>query len=103
MHRTMLRLLLRRHLPLGVATLLLAAIPATAQVICPAVELTSGLERPLGITQSNLGNLLVSETGTAVPNTGRISIVDLEGNRRTLLSGLPSAINDVGEPSGPAG
>ncbi|HSE38031.1 MAG TPA: ScyD/ScyE family protein, partial [Blastocatellia bacterium] len=47
--------------------------------------------------------LLVSETGTPVPNTGRISIVDVDGNRRTLLDGLPSGINDVNEPSGPAG
>src|SRR6185503_10452104 len=31
------------------------------------------------------------------------SIVDSFGSRRTLLDGLPSAINDVGEPSGPAG
>jgi hypothetical protein len=45
----------------------------------------------------------VSESGTGLPNTGRISIVDREGNRRTLLDGVPSGINDVGEPSGPAG
>jgi hypothetical protein len=31
------------------------------------------------------------------------SIVDLHGNRRTLLDGLPSGINDVNEPSRPAG
>lgn len=70
---------------------------------CSATELTSGLYFPLGITQTNQDNLLVSETGTPAPNTGRISIVDLVGNRRTLLDGLPSGINDVNEPSGPAG
>lgn len=70
---------------------------------CPVTELTSGLQIPLGITQTNKGDLIVSETGTVVPNTGRISIVDLDGNRRTLLDGLPSGINDVNEPSGPAG
>ncbi len=37
------------------------------------------------------------------PNTGRISIVGLNGTRRTLLDGLPSGLNDVNEPSGPAG
>jgi hypothetical protein len=40
--------------------------------------------------------------GTAVL-PGRISIVDTNGNPRTLLDGLPSALNDVGDASGPAG
>jgi hypothetical protein len=53
--------------------------------------------------RSTTGNLLVAESGTRVPNSGRISILDIGGNRRTLLSGLPSGINDVGEPSGPSG
>jgi hypothetical protein len=48
-----------------------------------------------------------SGAGTAVPNTGRISIVDpTSGAVRTLLDGLPSALNLVGEqpaPSGPSG
>ena len=53
---------------------------------------------------SNQNNLLVSETGTTgVVHSGRISIVDNDGIRRTLLDGLPSATNDVNEPSGPAG
>lgn len=84
---------------IGLVTL--AGVGASAQ--CPVTELTSGLQIPLGIAQSNKGDLIVSETGTLVPNTGRISIVDLNGNRRTLLDGLPSGINDVNEPSGPAG
>lgn len=88
-------------LSLVVSLLLLAGVDARAQ--CPTSVVTGGLEFPLGITQSNQGNLLVSETGTPAPNTGRISIVGLGGSRRTLLNGLPSAINDVGEPSGPAG
>jgi hypothetical protein len=70
---------------------------------CPAPELISGLQVPLGITRSEKGNLFVSESGTLLANTGRISIVDLDGNRRTLLDGLPSGINDVNEISGPAG
>lgn len=82
-------------------TMMLAGMDAGAQ--CPVTELASGLQLPLGITQSNQGNLIVSETGTSTPNTGRISIVDLDGNRRTLLDGLPSGLNDIGEPSGPAG
>lgn len=83
------------------ATLMLGGVKAGAQ--CPVTELTSGLNFPLGITQTNQGNLLVAETGTPVPNTGRISIVELDGTRKTLLAGMPSGINDVNEPSGPAG
>lgn len=78
-------------------------VAGVARAQCPVTELASGLQLPLGITQTNQGNLIVSETGTPVPNTGRISIVDLDGNRRTLLDGLPSGLNDVREPSGPAG
>jgi hypothetical protein len=75
-----------------------------AQAQCPPNVLTSGLRTPLGITQSNQNNLLVSESGTAaVLHSGRISIVEPDGTRRTLLDGLPSAPNDVGDPSGPAG
>src|SRR6266481_243659 len=88
-------------LAVAILTVFLAGAQASAQ--CPVTQLISGLQLPLGITQSNQDNLLVSETGTRVPNTGRISIVDLNGNRRTLLDGLPSGINDVGDPSGPAG
>ena len=89
------------RLILVVGLVALAAVEARAH--CPVSEVTSGLQVPLGVTQSNRGNLIVSETGTLVPNTGRISIVDREGNRRTFLDGLPSGINDVNEPSGPAG
>ena len=88
-------------LAVAISTVLLAGAQASAQ--CPVTQLTSGLLRPIGITQSNQGNLLVSESGTSVPNTGRISIVDLGGTRRTLLDGLPSGISDVGDPSGPDG
>src|SRR6185503_1866963 len=79
----------------------LAATAAPASAQCS--EVISGLRAPLGTTLTNQGNLLVSETGTAALHSGRISIVDASGNRRTLLDGLPSAINDVNEPSGPAG
>ncbi|MDQ3254339.1 MAG: ScyD/ScyE family protein [Acidobacteriota bacterium] len=105
MNKSTLRFLasVRLSLTLVAATVLLAGAQANAQVICPVTELTSGLRLPLGITQSNQNNLLVSETGTTALHSGRISIVDLDGNRRTLLDGLPSGINDVNEPSGPAG
>jgi hypothetical protein len=95
------RLASGRPLAVLAATVMLASGNAAAQ--CPVTELASGLQLPLGITQSNQDHLIVSETGTTTPNTGRISIVNLDGNRRTLLDGLPSGINDVLEPSGPAG
>lgn len=104
MNRHTLRLItsLTFSLVLVAATVMLAGTKVRAQV-CPVPELTSGLHVPLGITRSEKGNLFVSETGTLLPNTGRISIVDREGNRRDFLNGAPSGINDVGEPSGPAG
>jgi hypothetical protein len=87
-------------LSLLVSVLLLAGV-VDAQAQCSVV--VSGLDSPLGITESNQGNLIVSQTGNAALHSGRLSIVDPGGNQRTLLDGLPSAINDVGEPSGPAG
>lgn len=99
----------RRPGPFKFATLLLGcefllnvAVPSI-RAQCPAIELTAGLKRPLSIVQSSLGNLLVSETTSRDPNSGRISIVALDGNRRTLLAGLPSGISDVGDPLGPSG
>jgi hypothetical protein len=68
------------------------------------VEVTAGLRFPLGIALSNQNNLLISESGTAgVLHSGRISILGTDGTRRTLLDGLPSGSNDVGDSSGPAG
>jgi hypothetical protein len=86
-------------LALLVFTVAATTIRANAQ--CDTV--ITGLREPLDTTLTNVGNLLVSETGTPSPGSGRISIIDSSGSRRTLLAGLPSAINDVSEPSGPAG
>jgi hypothetical protein len=89
---------------LGAAGVLLVAAHARAEPFCNATPLVSGLRTPLGITRSNLGNLMVAETGSlGVLHSGRISIVDRRGTRRTLIDGLPSGTNDVNEPSGPAG
>jgi len=91
----------RSSLILAAAAWLLAGAQAGAQPVCS--ELTSGLQFPLAVTQSNQGNLLVSESGPGTPNSGRISIVDANGNRRTLVAGLPSGLSDVGDPDGPGG
>ena len=69
----------------------------------PTDTFATNLRAPLSSALTNQGNLLISETGTTALHSGRISIFDQLGNRRTLLDGLPSAINDVNEPSGPAG
>src|SRR5262245_53340207 len=88
----------------AIVSLGIAGVPdARAQATC-SVALTSGLKFPLGIVQTNQRNLIVSESGDrGVLHSGRLSIVDIDGLRRTLIDGLPSATNDAGDPSGPAG
>jgi hypothetical protein len=75
----------------------------TALAVCPAVEIASGLQTPGGVAITNQGNLIVSESGPHGQNVGRLSIVGPDGSRRTLISGMPSGIADVGDPAGPAG
>lgn len=88
---------------LAIATTIGVTLSGQALAQC-GTEVSAGLRFPLGIALSNQNNLLVSESGmTAVEHSGRISIIDKEGVRRTLLDGLPSAINDVNDASGPAG
>jgi hypothetical protein len=87
-----------RWLTLGTA-ILIAAFPAMSQ--CP-LPFSAGLELPLGMARLNNGDLIVTESGSKTPNTGRVSVVNLSG-RRTLLRGLPSGISDASSPSGPAG
>src|SRR5437764_12433193 len=83
------------------------ATVATGNAQCPAPVFASGLRAPTKVILSQKNNLLVAEQGTAVPNTGRISIIDPQSAAvRTLVDGLPSALNLLGEqpaPSGPSG
>src|SRR3954463_2984032 len=80
------------------------ALGGNARAQCRVAEITTGLRFPLGITQSSSGDFVVAESGIpGVLNSGRISIVEPDGQRRTLLDGLPSAPNDVNDPSGPSG
>lgn len=93
MNTTLLRILTS-------AVLLAFAVPARAQ----CNEVLTGLRSPIGSVLTNQGNLLVSEAGVVTPlHSGRISIVEPNGTRRTLIDGLPSAPADVGDPSGPSG
>ena len=70
---------------------------------CPGTTLTGGLQGPSKLVQSNVGNLIVAETGPPIPNSGRVAIVGLDGSRRTLLDGLPSGLNANGDFSGTQG
>ncbi len=76
---------------------------SNANAQCVGSPLTFGLQGPSKLVQTPLGNLVVAETGTPAPNSGRVSIVDLAGQRRTLLEGLPSGINAIGDPVGTSG
>jgi hypothetical protein len=90
---------------------LLAAFVFAALVAVPArtqgPPVAAGLQLPSKIVFTPYGNLLVAESGTPAPNTGRISIIDRTGaGRRTLIDGLPSGLSQNGEeaaPSGPSG
>jgi hypothetical protein len=85
------------------ACTVLFALPARPQ----GPPFVAGLNAPTHMTFSAQGNLIVAESGLDVANTGRISIVDrATATRRTLIDGLPSAINLAGgepAPSGPSG
>ena len=86
--------------------LLCTSFPSSllAQAPCPAVEtFATGLIAPSKIIQTPRGNFIVAEGGPQVPNNGRVSIVDQQGNRRTLLDGLPSARTFVGDFNGTTG
>lgn len=81
-----------------------STLPVPAQAPCPAVQsFATGLLAPSKIIQTPRGNFIVSEGGPPVPNNGRVSIVDRDGNRRTLLDGLPSARTFVGDFNGTTG
>jgi hypothetical protein len=75
-----------------------------AQAPCPGVStFATGLAAPSKIIQTPRGNFIVSEAGPQMTNHGRVSIVDQQGNRRTLLDGLPSARTFVGDYNGTTG
>jgi hypothetical protein len=70
----------------------------------PAQNVTvfaEGLQRPLRATFTPQGNLLVSEGGLPAPNTGRLSLLDRSGARRSIIEGLPSGPAHFTLPYGP--
>ena len=82
----------------------LKTIPVTAQT---TLIHATDLILPNKIITAGEHSLLVAETGTFDPNTGRISLVDrITGDRKTLIDGLPSGVNNLGgvpTPNGPSG
>lgn len=80
--------------------LALVAVPVSAQVVQPFV---SGLRAPIKLFALPESQLLVAEAGNG-PNTGRVSFVDRDGRRSTIIDGLPSGFGGPGnaEPSGPS-
>lgn len=76
-------------------------VPVTAQTTS---VITSGLNLPTKVIAAPHNTLLVSEDGTAEPNSGRISVVSrITGERRTLISGLPSGVDNLGGQPDPDG
>lgn len=96
---------MKKYLLLSTVTVLtsmLLCMNASAQSATTSV-FAAGLRAPTKIILTPNGNLMVAEAGNG-PNTGRISILDLDGNRRTLVDGLPSGFAPPNnDPSGPSG
>ena len=93
----------RQFLLIAIAALtsMLTSVNASGQGVSTSV-LATGLRAPVKAIITPKGNLLVAEAGSG-PNTGRISIIDLNGNRRTLIDGLPSGLAPPNlDPSGPS-
>jgi hypothetical protein len=68
-----------------------------------ASVLTAELKAPIQVILTDQGNLLVAEAGNG-SNTGRVSLVNRTGYRRTVLDGLPSGLSAPNQdPLGPAG
>lgn len=88
-------------LSLLIAGFVSSSITGNAQ--CVGSVFTGGLQGPSKLIQTPLGNLIVAETGPSIPNSGRVSIVEPNGFRRTLLAGLPSGANSMGDYAGAQG
>lgn len=87
----------------ALALVIAAAMPGMAQAQAQCTPLLSGLRLPVGSVLTDHGRLLIAEAGDGSSGSGRISILDRDGSRRTLVAGLPSGTADVGTPSGPSG
>jgi hypothetical protein len=94
---------MRKKVLIACLYLMLTALPALPQ----GPPFAAGLQTPTRVIFTTHGNLIVTESGTTAPNSGRVSLINrTNGARRTLIDGLPSGIAGAGAeaaPSGPAG
>jgi hypothetical protein len=88
----------RKSLAVTFIVTLFAALAVNAQ------PFAAGLQTPARMTFTQQGNIVVAESGTAAPNSGRISLIDrTSGARRTLIDGMPSGISGSGAEAAPSG
>jgi len=73
-----------------ILTLIVLLTSGGAAAQSPPSPFAEGLQFPQRLIFTPLGSILVSEGGTSEPNTGRVSLVNRQGNRRSLLDGLPA-------------
>ena len=66
--------------------IVLSAASARAQVV---QEYVAGLLSPIRLVAQSDGSLFVAEAGTG-RNDGRVSLIDRDGRRFTVIDGLPS-------------
>jgi DNA-binding beta-propeller fold protein YncE len=81
--------------------MLLFALPLAVSLNAQQAQvIATGLQGPQKILLTPGGNILVTETSTAA-NSGRISMVNRAGTRRTLFDKMPSGTEVTGGGSGP--
>jgi hypothetical protein len=93
---------MKKTVTLTAFVLLTLTILSAGAMAQSASVFTGGLRAPNRLTLTPGGNLLVVENGTGHMD-GRVSIIDPNGARRTLVDGLPSAINLSGGEPAPSG
>lgn len=90
---------LRRLLPCVGLALAMTAAPSSAQLV---QEYVTGLLSPIRTLALEDGSLLVAESGLTNVNTGRVSLVDRDGRRFTVIDQLPSGFHGpTNDPTGP--
>ncbi len=86
---------------------MLLALLGTATIRAQTSVFMGGLHDPSKIILAGTSSVLVAESGTMAPNSGRISLVSRTTRiRQTLIDGLPSGVSRSGgapEASGPSG
>src|SRR5579862_240590 len=98
------------------------SVPSQGQMSSNVIVVASGLQAPRGLKFGPDGDLYVAEAGTSGTNsnagqcaqvippvgpyaggsTSRISRIDHSGNRETVVSGLPSSLDALGDLQGVA-